>query len=176
MTKRQCECNSTKILEGQTYQYTDIGMDNVYLQGIKVEKCKDCGAVSPFLPRIIQLHKTIAQAIVLQSYFLSGAEIRFLRKERGLKAKEFAVLLRIDPATLSRWENDEQARNAQNDALVRYVYVGLYNDQEGKPFPEKVTSKIAVVNERKNNPSIWINTANLTVYEYRNDHDMAIAG
>jgi putative transcriptional regulator len=158
----KCDCGGEyKTLTGQTYHYEKAlsGLDDVYLENMTVDHCQQCGDISPVFHKLPQLHKAIARAIVLRPHLLTGSEIRFLRKERGLKAKDFADLLRVDPSTLSRWENDEQPRTLQNDALVRAIYVLRYNEQEQQPFPEPVTNKFAIVDSSQNRPSIVINTA-----------------
>ena len=68
-----------------------------------VDHCQQCGDISPLFYKLTLLHQAIARAIVLQAHMLTGAEIRFLRKERGLKAKDFAALLRSgEDANLSQ--------------------------------------------------------------------------
>lgn len=160
----------TKLLPNQTYHYekTLSGLDNVYLENITVECCPVCGDISPIFHRIKEIHKTIARAIALQPVPLHGADIKFLRKERRLKAKEFAVLLRVDVATLSRWENDEQTLSSQSDALVRAIYACLLMETEHQLLPDSITPKIAAVSDkRESNFAIYINTANLSVYSYK---------
>lgn len=159
-----------ELVQNQTYHYekTLSGLDNVFLENISVEVCPKCNDVSPIFHRIKELHKTIARAVALQPVPLNGADIRFLRKERRLKAKEFAVLLRVDVATLSRWENDEQSLSPQSDALVRAIYACLLMETEHQLLPDSITPKIAAVsNKRENNFYIYINTANLSVYSYK---------
>lgn len=164
----KCDCGGEyKTLTGQTYHYekTLSGLDSVYLENMTVDLCQQCGDISPVFYKLPLLHKAIARAIVLRPHMLTGNEIRFLRKERGLKAKDFAALLRVDPATLSRWENDDQPRTLQNDALVRAIYVLRYNEQEQQPFPEPVTNRIAIVDASDDRPSIVVNTATLLSQE-----------
>lgn len=159
-----------KLLLNQTYHYekTLSGLDNVYLENIKVEHCSTCNDISPIFHRIKELHKTVARAIVMQPVPLNGADIRFLRKERKLKAKEFAVLLRVDAATLSRWENDEQVLSPQSDALVRAIYACLVMETEHQLLPDSITPKIAAVTaKREAGFAIYVNTANLSVYSYK---------
>ena len=159
-----------QLLSSQTYHYekTLSGLDNVYLENITVERCLVCNDISPILHRIKELHKSIARAIVMQPVPLNGADIRFLRKERKLKAKEFAVLLRIDVATLSRWENDEQTLSPQSDALVRAIYACLLMETEHQLLPDSITPKIAAVSsKREKDFAISVNTANLSVYSYK---------
>jgi transcriptional regulator with XRE-family HTH domain len=55
---------------------------------------------------------------------LSGAELRFLRKNAGFSAQKFDALLVVDPAHLSRVENGKQKRlGASTDRLARLIVV-----------------------------------------------------
>ncbi len=71
-------CKSeTAIERNQRYHYTECGLDNVYLENVDVRICSSCGERSPIIPRIIELHATIGQAIALQNVPLAGKESRF---------------------------------------------------------------------------------------------------
>lgn len=166
-----------KTLKNQTIHAPKLvaGNDNLYLESMMVEKCEQCGDTSPYFPTSDEFFATIARAIVLQPYFLTGGEIKFLRKDRGMKAKDFAALLHIDPATLSRWEDDKQARSPQNDALIRLLYVQLYNEQEAKPFPEKVSDRLTADGERPAGFAIFVNTRSPMSYRYSMDEELAAA-
>lgn len=164
-----CQVEMT-MLPNQVYHYekTLSGLDNVFLESMTLEQCPVCNDISPIFYRIKEIHKTIARAIALEPVPLCGADIRFLRKERKLKAKEFAVLLRIDVATLSRWENDEQVLSPQSDALIRAIYACLLMEMEHQVLPDSITPKIAAVSKKRDpNFAIYVNTANLAVYSYR---------
>jgi len=92
----------TTIRKEKTYHYTESGLTNVYLTNVEIMMCKSCGAEMLRLTHLEALHAAIARAIVLQPTPLSGTEVRFLRKHLGLKAREWATLLRVDTTTLSR--------------------------------------------------------------------------
>lgn len=119
---RNCgRTNQTKIGE---YQYKESGLDNVILRGIKVYECS-CGNKFAFIPRILELHKLIAKRLVQKKALLTGKEIRFLRKNLGLKAKDFAKYLRITQVSLSRWETGQEKHSASNDMLIRLIYAKI---------------------------------------------------
>jgi transcriptional regulator with XRE-family HTH domain len=64
----------------------------------------------------------IAKALLFKEGLLVGEEIRFLRKNAGLSAKEFARLIQVDPAHLSRVENGKtETLSAATDKLARAV-------------------------------------------------------
>lgn len=158
---------TTKILKGQTWQYTESGLDNVYLRNVDVCACSACDAKSPRLPRINDLHAAIGRAIALQKIPLSGNEARYLRKHLGLQAKEWAVLLRIPPETLSRWENGKQVIGPQSDSLIRAFYF-LKLAETGQPIPDHAVEEMAaIVAGSSETLSVLINVDNPNVYSYQ---------
>lgn len=166
-----CEyCNKEmEIIKQENYRYEESGLNNVYLPIAELYYCKECQLKLLRVEKILLLHKAIARAIVLQPVPLNGNDIRFLRAERGLKAKELAKLLRVDIATVSRWETNAQELRPQSDALIRTTYALLYQEQEQKPFPEPVTQKFASVKtQRDSNFSININQTHSIPYSYNN--------
>jgi putative zinc finger/helix-turn-helix YgiT family protein len=168
----ETRCNicggSIQVHKGQTYHYKECGLDNVYLENIELRICDACGAAIPRIWRIVDLHTTIARAVVLKPNLLNGAEIRFLRKHLGLKAREWAVLLRIDQATLSRWENGGQQIGPQSDALIRLLYFRFLEEKEGKLISEAVVELIATQNkERDTEMAVLVNMDNPAVYSYQ---------
>ena len=158
----------TTIKSSQRHQYEECGLDNIILVNIQMRVCKSCGAKAPIIPRILGLHATIGRAVALQAYPLSGLEVRFLRKQLGMSAREWAVLLRIDHTTLSRWENDEQRIGPQSDALIRFLYFRMVEEKEGKLIPDHISERIAAPSQkRKKHASVLVNMNNPTVYSYQ---------
>jgi DNA-binding transcriptional regulator YiaG len=111
------------------FHFTDSGLDNVYLVGIRYFESED-GTYVAEIPAAKQLMRLIARDIVFSKSALAGQEIRFLRKRLGKKGTEYAQMLRIDVATLSRLENDKQAPSDQIDSLARLMYVLFSEDPE----------------------------------------------
>jgi len=158
----------TKVRDGQTYHYKECGLDNVYLENVELRECEACGTATPRIRRILDLHATIARAVALKPGPLSGAEIRFLRKQLGLKAREWAVLLRIDQATLSRWENGVQQIGPQADTLIRLLYLRVFEEREGKRIPETITERIAApTNGQIKEAIVRVNMDNPALYSYQ---------
>lgn len=158
-----------KTLHKQTYHFEKgfSGVDSLYLQNITVDYCEKCGDVSPYFYKASQLDKTIAKAIVLEPVLLNGNDIKFLRKHLGLKGKEFAELLRIDAATLSRWENNEQMPSLQSDLLIRTLFISAWMDKYEEVFPEKLIPKITSISSTRDNDfAIYVDTANFS-YSYQ---------
>jgi transcriptional regulator with XRE-family HTH domain len=107
--------------------------------------------------------------VLLQPSPLIGQEIRFLRGERELKAKDFATLLNIDPVTLSRWEHNQQQPSTQSDAFIRTIYVVLFNEQMHQLFPDSLIKTLGLSSSdlvSKDKPIIIINTMDFS-YSYQ---------
>ena len=89
----------------------------------------------------------------------------------GLPAKEWAVLLRIPPETLSRWENDKQAIGAQSDSLIRALYF-LKLAEAGHPIPDHAVEEMAAIAASGDTLSLLINVDNPNVYSYRSGEQL----
>ena len=72
--------NDLSVIKDQPYQYKESGLDFVYLIGILQYKCV-CGETFVEIPRINELHLLIGKNIVCKKELLTGAEVKFLRKE-----------------------------------------------------------------------------------------------
>lgn len=113
-----------KSTTAQPFKYSLSGLDNVFLAGIEVLHCPRCDVAIPVIPKIGELHKAIAGYLIFKTDLLSGKEIKFLRKNAGIPAKEFATLIEVDPAHLSRVENGKTDNlGGAADKLARAVAV-----------------------------------------------------
>lgn len=166
-----CKGN-TVILRGQRYQYTESGLNNLYLDNIELRVCERCGDKSPRIPRIVELHAAIGHAIALQQAPLRGNDIRFLRKQLGMQAREWARLLRVDVSTFSRWENDERQLGPQSEALVRFLYFRLSEEKEGRYCPKAIVEQIASVNSETMAHIMLMDLRNLRISWYGSVEDM----
>jgi YgiT-type zinc finger domain-containing protein len=129
----------------QTYHYTECGLDNVYLKNVDVRVCLSCKARTVRIPRILVLYATIGRAVAMQPCPLRGQDVRFLRKQLGYSAKEWATFLRTDASTLSRWENGQQDIGSQSDTLLRLLYFRIRDEQEGTLTSDRVAEAAAAV-------------------------------
>lgn len=136
MERTKCEvCGhamlTKKATMAQPYHYEMSGLDNVFLAGIEVGRCGKCDARVPVIPKIEQLHKAIAKYLVFKKDLLSGKEIRFLRKNAGLAAHQFAALLGLNPSHLSRVENGKtESLGAATDKLARAVSIAASDGED----------------------------------------------
>lgn len=161
-----CRKGEMKTITEQTYRYKECGLDNVYLLNVEFRKCDGCGVKVPRLRRMPELHATIARAVAMQPCRLRGQDIRFLRKQLGYSAKEWATFLRTDASTLSRWENDQQELGTQSDTLIRLLYFRIRDEKEGTLSKENVATAAAAVS-RTCLLNLWVNMNNPNVYSYK---------
>ena len=122
-------CTAQKYVRRATkqkpYHYKLSGLSAVYLIGIDFECCDGCGAEVPTIPRIGELHRVIAQDLLCAPAALKGEEIRFLRKQVAVPAREFAAMACIAPETLSRFENDKLRPSDAVEKLIRTIATGI---------------------------------------------------
>lgn len=130
---RCLECGGkTRARRRQAYKYIESGLSNVVLNGVTVHTCENCRTQYPELPAIQKLHNAIARAILTQETGLRGEEVRFLRKQMGIKATDFAEMLGVTKVAVSRWENSRRPLPPVTDRLIRCVFL-LYLLQQHLP-------------------------------------------
>lgn len=130
------------------------GLSNLYLTGITVRTCPQCGVESPLIPRVEALHQELARVLTRKPSLLNGEEIRFLRKHAGFPAQQFAALLGVSPEHLSRVENGHTSTlGSSTDRLARALAIIVTDgeaarevllhiaDQVGKVTRPKATAK-----------------------------------
>jgi len=161
MKRAKCDlCGRVMVTRKATAEqpYRDVmsGLENVFLVGIEVRECERCGAKVPIIPKVAALHKAIARHLVFKSGLLTGKEVKFLRKNFGIQAKEFAALIGVAPAHLSRVENGKtEAFSTATDKLARAVAVAASDGQIVKKLllntaGEKTDGRLNLFGLRKN--------------------------
>ncbi|HWG19429.1 MAG TPA: YgiT-type zinc finger protein [Terracidiphilus sp.] len=119
-TQRSCRaCGGEMRSVRQDYQFKESGLDNVILKDIEVLVCDPCGSIVPRIPRLNDLMRTIAVAMIAKPSELTGPEVRFLRKFMDETIEGFARKLGVDRSHLSRIENESLGISRQTDRLVR---------------------------------------------------------
>jgi putative zinc finger/helix-turn-helix YgiT family protein len=165
----KCETCKTEMIvrNDQRYHYVESGLDNVYLDGISLLVCESCGEESPIIPRILDVHSAIGRSVALQQAPLRGEDVRFLRKQLGMRARSWAGLLKVSVETLSRWENGEQKIGPQSDSLFRLMYIRIREERETRLFPGNVVDQIASVPmNRTSVPVLLVDVNTLKVSSY----------
>lgn len=162
--ERKCHtCGSGLVRERGDFQFDASGL-KVVLKNIELLKCGDCAEVTPRIPRLNDLMRAIAVAVVSKPFELSGDDVRFVRKFLNLSGDKFAKLLDVDRATISRWENSEQSIGAQSDRLIRLVAVGLGDGLKEKL--EAVIQQFEGIKKQKKKVRLEVNSETLA-YEYK---------
>jgi DNA-binding transcriptional regulator YiaG len=77
------------------------------------------------VPDLEGLAAAVAVARAFLPVEMTGAEVRFMRKVIGMSAKDFAEALKLDPASLSRWENNKQTLGGWAESQVRLATVAI---------------------------------------------------
>lgn len=103
------------------YHYTECGLTNVWLaNGFTVRKTNYGEGVS--IHDADGLHKAIGRALA-NKLRLTGAEIRFLRKEMGMSQRGLGELLGVADQTVALWERNKGRMPKTADRLLRLIYV-----------------------------------------------------
>ena len=111
-----------KSTAANPYRFVESGLDHVYVIGATVLHCKTCKAYGVQIPKMGPLLNVIASTLLEKSGSLTGKELHYLRKHVGFQAQEFATLLHIDPAHLSRVETGKtKTLGSTGDTLARLL-------------------------------------------------------
>lgn len=107
------------------YRFTESGLDNVVLKGIELIECPACGNTDPVIPRMTDLFRVMAMAMIAKPQSLTGAEVRYLRKYAGMNAEQFARMLHTDKTTISKWETGAIRIGSKTDLLIRAIILQI---------------------------------------------------
>lgn len=153
MGKKCRTCGKAELAtRAETYLYTESGLPNVVLVGVDVRRCPACGHHELVLPRVVDLHRTIAHTVIHKPARLSGSEVRFLRKYLGWSGADFARHIGVDPSTVSNWETDKEPIGPSSDRALRLMVA------HGSPVEEYPLDELTKIeNERR--PPIEIRVA-----------------
>ena len=114
------------------YHYTEGGLRNIWLaNGYTVRKTKYGDGVS--IHDVDGLHRAIAHAVANKPH-LTGAEVRFLRKEMGMSQRGLGELLGVTDQAVALWEKKGRLPKTA-DRLLRLIYV----EHEGGNVPIRAT-------------------------------------
>jgi len=128
MKREACaECGKEARVITGNYRFDEVGVP-VLLLNVQLVECGECGIAEPIISDLNGLMHTIAFAVVAKPCKLNGSDVKFLRKYIGVNGEEFAKLIRIQPETLSRWENGQQEIGKNTDRLIRFVVVSKSAD------------------------------------------------
>jgi putative transcriptional regulator len=102
------------------YHYTECGLQNVWLEnGYTIQKTPYGKGVS--IQDVQGLHRLIGRALARRPK-LTGAELRFLRKELGISQSALADLVGTSEQNVSLWERRGKMPRGP-DRLVKVIYL-----------------------------------------------------
>lgn len=103
------------------YHYTSCGLRNIWLHnGYAVKETSYGQGVA--IHNVDGLHKAIGLNLVLNKPQLSGAEIRFLRKELDMPQSHLAALLGVSENSVRGWEKHRVKITKPAERLLRMLY------------------------------------------------------
>lgn len=114
-------CNTAMRTRRENHKYSASGLSGVTLLGVEVSRCPQCGEFAVAIPRIEQLHRTIAMILIQKRSSFVGEQVSFLRKFLGWSGADFASHIGVTPETVSRWENDRETMSAPADRALRLM-------------------------------------------------------
>lgn len=140
----QVAMQERKATPHKPYQDEFSGLRNVYLTGITVRYCPHCGVESPRIPRVEELQRELARALVRKPALLSGEEVRFLRNHAGFPAQKCAALLGISPEHLSGVENGHTSTlGASTDRLARAIATSATDGEDARDILLRLAAHVA---------------------------------
>lgn len=95
----------------------------VLKQCVSVTEDEQGNILSYRIPDPDGLLRVVVMSRALHPRKLSGADIKYLRKAVGVKQKDLAAHIELDPATLSRCESGVQPIGAASEKLLRIFLV-----------------------------------------------------
>lgn len=165
---RTVECSAcgapAKIMRG-SYEFKECGLRRVVLESIDLIRCGKCKNVDPIIPRLNELMRVVALALIRKPFGLVGQEVRFLRKYLGMTGEEFAGLLHVDKTTLSKWENGEDPVGGQSDRLIRLVALALGEGLNESLVEVDIRTSFPQIKDARRKLPIHINPAKMS-YQY----------
>ncbi len=111
------QCGSPMQIAHEDRPHADLPA--ITLRGIEVRRCAACGEEQDAIPRLADLHRAMAAALLTKTSRLAPPEIRFLRKAAGLSVAELAAALDVASEAVSAWESGQHLPTGALDRLVR---------------------------------------------------------
>jgi putative transcriptional regulator len=145
-----------------SYQYTESGLDNVWLEnGFKIETHPNYGdLISIVNPR--GLHEAIGRWLISQPRTLTGAEFRFLRIELDMSQRSLGAIVGSTEQSIAKWEKarDKPVANKSAERMLRLAYVNYINGHpEFSAVIDRITQLDAEIAEAelvlKKEDDIW---------------------
>jgi len=119
--------------------YTSCGLQNIWLKNGYEVMDTDYGKATS-IHDVEGLHAVIGLLLVENKPRLSGAEVRFLRKELDLSQVHLALLLGVSEISVRGWENHRTKITKPADKILRILFIEHANgNKEIKAFFERLS-------------------------------------
>jgi putative zinc finger/helix-turn-helix YgiT family protein len=128
------QCRHEMVRSTENHRYTESGLSNVVLVGVEVRRCQNCGETAVAIPRLEELHRSLAMSLIRHTGRLAPSEIRFLRKWLGWSGVDFAKHMGVAPETVSRWESVENLKPMGGTA-ERLLRLAVAHGQPADEYP-----------------------------------------
>jgi len=103
------------------YHYTSCGLRNIWLSnGYEAKETSYGEGVA--IHNLAGLHKAIGLNLILNKPQLSGAEVRFLRKELDMPQSQLASFLGVSENSVRGWENHRGRITKPAERVLRMLY------------------------------------------------------
>jgi len=109
--------------------YTSCGLKNIFLKNGYTVIESDYGSAT-YIHDIEGLHATIGLHIINNKLKLSGAEVRFFRKELDLSQVHLSHLLGVSEVSIRGWENHRTKITKPADKILRILFAEHANDNK----------------------------------------------
>lgn len=120
---KKCRSCGERSLAGHIEDRPLDSLPSVVARGLKVTRCEACGAEAVSIPRLEELHRVVAMALVRKPGRLTGAEVRYLRKWLGWSGQDLARRFDLTKEHVSRIENGHNPISGVADRLIRLLVV-----------------------------------------------------
>lgn len=103
------------------YHYAECGLDNIWLRnGFARRETRHGPAIA--IHDMEGLHRAIGADLVRNASALTGAEIRFLRKEMDLSQSHLARILGVSEPSVRAWEAGRSKISDPPERMLRVLY------------------------------------------------------
>lgn len=128
------------------YHYTESGLQNVWLKnGYVIRETPYGKGVS--IHDVAGLHKLIGRTIARQPK-LTGAQLRFLRKEMGMSQSALAALIGTSEQNISLWERRGHIPKTSDRLIILLYMEYIGENQKIRELIDRINSQDRGVQEK----------------------------
>ena len=118
-----------------SYHYRESGLENLWIHGGVTEtRCGNCGVTHVRVTKEWQLLQVIAMGLLMHRGFLTGPEMKFVRRACQLSQAELAAAIKHRRATIAEREARRDPRlSLAEEILLRLVLVRSFREHLSAP-------------------------------------------